>query len=58
MITKDSLNPLVLALVGTPELAEKWWTTFNRYFNNTPINALEIDPDNVKEYLLRYCYAP
>jgi hypothetical protein len=56
-ITKDSLNPIVLALVGTPEAAETWWNTYNLHFDGTPISILSLRPEEVKSYLLSYCYA-
>jgi hypothetical protein len=55
MITQQNLNPLVLSLVGTPELAIAWWNSHNKHFNETPLSALSKDPKAVRDYLLGYC---
>lgn len=48
------LNRLVVALVGSEELAAKWWTTPNKAFDNEcPCGA---DLDHVKEYLIWHCF--
>lgn len=52
MIT--ALNRVVVGLVGSEELAAKWWVTPNRAFENlAPINA---DLDHVKEYLMWHAF--
>ena len=53
--TKETLNPYILALVGTEELANAWWTSPNRAFN---LSAPEtVDLELVKDYLMWHCYS-
>ena len=54
-ITKETLNPYVLALVGSEDLANTWWSTPNRAFN---LSAPEqVDLELVQDYLLWHCFA-
>lgn len=50
----ERLNPLVKALVGSDELAAKWWTTSNKAFDNEC--PCYIDYDTVKDYLIWHCF--
>ena len=53
--TKETLNPYVLTLVGSEELAKTWWSTPNRAFN---LSAPEqVDLELVQDYLLWHCFA-
>lgn len=49
---KESLNKVVIALVGV-ELAPKWWDSPNKAFEGkTPNEIYEENPKKVKNYLL------
>lgn len=50
----EKLNPLVLALVGTDELAAKWWVSPNKAFDGEC--PCYIDYSTVKEYLIWHCF--
>ena len=45
-------NEIVLAIVGQDkELAEKWWTGYNKAFAKSPTEAWDIEPELVMSYL-------
>ena len=41
----------VLAMVGSKELADKWWNSYNKYFGETPAETWKYDHDRVMMYL-------
>lgn len=50
---KKAMDAILLALVGSQELVEQWWTSPNRAFDGrTPMDVLDIDHRDVVEYLL------
>lgn len=54
-LTKELLNPYVMALVGSAELAETWWATPNKAFHaECPETA---DLELVRDYLMWHCFA-
>lgn len=54
-LTKELLDPYVLALVGNTELTDIWWHSPNKAFNNTcPISS---DLELVKDYLMWHLVA-
>lgn len=54
-LTKEALSPYILALVGSEELAELWWTSPNRAFNLATPES--VDLELVKDYLLWHSFA-
>lgn len=51
--TKERLNRLLMALLGSDELVEKWWLSPNRAFGYvTPEVAWDIDSRRVTNYIL------
>ncbi len=48
------LNMLLLSLVGTEELATRWWNGPNRGFGNRC--PKDVPEDEVKNYLEEYCF--
>ena len=47
-----SLNLVLLSLLGTHELVEKWWVSNNKAFDNeTPEKMLAKDPQRVIQYI-------
>ena len=54
-LTKETLNPYVLNLVGSEELAERWWAGPNRAFNLAAPES--VDLELVKDYLLWHSLA-
>jgi hypothetical protein len=52
---KKSLNALVLALVGDPELADRWWYTPNKAFDMS--RPIDVDTRTVRDYLMQHCFA-
>lgn len=51
---KKSLENLVLALIGDPELADNWWYSPNKAFDMQ--RPIEVDTRIVREYLMFHCY--
>lgn len=50
---KERLDRLLLALVGTEELVDKWWNSPNRAFDHQhPIKVFDNDPNKVINYIL------
>lgn len=56
---KSRLNPVLMALVGSEELCEKWWLSPNKAFDNkTPQQVLETSEFyKVKHYLMWHAYS-
>lgn len=50
---KKSLEALVLALVGDPELADRWWYSPNRAFDME--RPIDVDLKTVRDYLMHHC---
>lgn len=46
------LNEILLALVGSKELVEKWWHSYNKAFGMQPLEMYNIDRRVVIKYLL------
>lgn len=50
---KERLDRLLMALVGTEELVEKWWNSPNLAFKGQyPIKVFDNDPNKVINYIL------
>lgn len=50
---KKAMDAILLALVGSTEMVETWWSSPNRAFDGkTPLEALAVDHRDVVEYLL------
>lgn len=50
---KKAMDAILMALVGSQELVDRWWSIPNRAFEGkTPLEALAIDHRDVVEYLL------
>lgn len=54
-ILKSRCDSFILGLVGTQELADKWWVSYNKAFKHTPAVQFEIDPHSVHDYLMSHC---
>jgi hypothetical protein len=54
---KDTLNRIVVALVGD-KLSSDWWTSPNKAFNNRPPQELlnEQEWTLVRDYLMNHAY--
>lgn len=45
-------NRIILAMVGgDKELADLWWTSYNKHFSQSPNAAWQIDHERVMMYL-------
>ena len=52
---KQNLNPHLLALLGSQELVDVWWTSPNKAFMaECPEDA---DVEVVRDYIMWHCYA-
>ena len=45
-------NKLLIGMVGE-SLLERWWSSYNKAFNQTPKEQFSIDPTSVYKYLLK-----
>lgn len=54
--TRNLCNEMLFGLLGSEELVEKWWMSYNKEFNKTPNEQWEIDPDSVFDYIGFFCY--
>lgn len=55
MIIKETLNQLVLSLVGSTH-TNLWWNSPNKAFGGkTPNEQFDFDPQVVNDYLLWFC---
>lgn len=50
MITEEKLKPVLMALLGSEDLIERWWTSPNKAFDNKPPRDVELR--KVADYLL------
>jgi hypothetical protein len=51
------LDEMLLAMLGSKELVEKWWNSPNRAFGyDTPEQAFRDRPNNVVMYISRMVY--
>ena len=58
LIMDYDLDELLLSLLGSKELVDKWWNSPNRMFGyDTPQQAFRDRPDNVVWYISRMAYA-
>lgn len=49
-----AINDALLFLLGTEQLANKWWTSKNKAFKGqTPQTVFETDPSQVAQYIIR-----
>ena len=46
------LNEILMSLVGSPELVEKWWHSYNKAFGMQPLEMYNLDRRVVIKYLL------
>lgn len=53
-MTKDYCNRLLLALLGSPDLVDRWWTSPNKGFDNK--QPCEVPLADVASYLEGYCF--
>ena len=42
---------LLVSLVGE-KLVEKWWQSYNKFFEDTPANVFLSDPNRVYDYII------
>lgn len=54
MITKEKLNPILMGLLGSQELVDRWWTSPNKAFDNKP--PCDVELAKVKDYLIWHAY--
>ena len=48
-------NALLVALLGSHEMAQRWWTSQNYHWNlQTPETVFDTDPRAVYTYLLNF----
>jgi hypothetical protein len=48
---REFCDEMLFALVGSEELAEKWWTSHNKAFDKTPNEQWKEEPGIVFDYL-------
>ena len=49
------LNEMLLPLLGSQELVEKWWNRSNKAFAlETPASIYESNPDFIVKYVMQY----
>lgn len=53
---RQQCNRMLLGLVGSQELVEKWWTSPNKAFGRTPEEEWVSDPKSVYDYIGSFCY--
>jgi hypothetical protein len=54
---KSQVDAMLLALLGSAELVERWWTCANWHFNlETPDEVWYRDPKEVYAYVAGFCY--
>jgi hypothetical protein len=50
---KSALDEALMALVGTPELVNAWWSSPNKAFDmQTPEEVYDVDPNKVRNYIV------
>lgn len=54
MTTKQKLNAILMGLLGSEELVERWWTSPNKAFDDKP--PCEADMSKVIDYLYAHGY--
>lgn len=55
-ISKNNLNKLLLALLGSEILVEQWWLGRNKAFNmETPETVYATNPKLVQDYIMGFC---
>jgi hypothetical protein len=51
--TEARLNRMLMGLLGSEELVQRWWTIPNRAFDyQTPRQVFDTIPDRVAQYVL------
>jgi len=56
-MTQEELNQHLFAIVGSHQLVRQWWMTPNRNWRGRePQEIWERNPDEVIDYVMRYCY--
>lgn len=55
-LMRKRCDAVLLALVGSTELAERWWVSHNKAFDQTPEKQFDENPDKVYNYLMRHAH--
>ena len=55
-LMRKRCDAVLLALVGSTELAERWWISYNKAFNQSPEKEFENNPNEVYNYLMRHAH--
>jgi hypothetical protein len=51
--TETRLNRMLMSLLGSDELVQRWWTSPNRAFDyQTPKQVFDTNPNRVVQYIL------
>ncbi len=54
---KAQVDAMLLGLLGSQELVERWWNGENWHFNlKRPVVVWSKDPDEVYAYVAGFCY--
>lgn len=52
-----NLDELLLSLLGSQDLVDKWWNSDNTYFQgDTPEQVFRSNPQQVINYINQFCY--
>lgn len=52
---KEKINRMLLAMLGSDDLVEKWWNSPNLYFEGiTPNEVYAENPELVRNYVFSY----
>ena len=52
-----NLDELLLSLLGSQDLVDKWWNSDNTYFHgDTPEQVFRSNPQKVINYINQFCY--
>lgn len=54
MTIQDQLDLMLMALLGSEDLVDRWWKTPNKALDNKCPSDVELS--EVKNYLMLYCY--
>lgn len=49
---QSRLNEILYALIGSEDLVDKWWNSYNKAFGMQPIEMYKLDKQIVIKYLL------
>ena len=53
-ISRERLDQILMSMLGSKDLVERWWTTPNRAFEMQPPELA--DPALVKDYIIWHAY--